>query len=173
MGEASDYSLGVPVYNAWLQRSKLQLLFYVNHVLQSCLFCKAWKVVKPQVWLARHPPGLKNPLICPLSYLWCCWACTHIWHIVRPMSGQVGSKVRGLLCFLVFEAWTKLLSFNSPNRWSVSISVSAMKQKNWKRAFQFLGRLRTGRDPSCRIGVGRHPPLTRRSEHLTLCDRGR
>ena len=103
MGEASDYSLGVPVYNAWLQRSKLQLWFYVNCVLQSCLFCKAWKVVKPQVWLARHPPGLKNPSICPLSYLWYCRACTHTWHIVRPMSGQVRNKVRGLLCFLVFE----------------------------------------------------------------------
>ena len=79
--------------------------------LQCCLFYLVSHriFVKPQAWLAR-PPGaqeFQDPFsilpIGPLSLLVTAGTLASR-HIIRAVSRQVRSKVRGLLCLLVSEA---------------------------------------------------------------------
>ena len=75
MGETSDCSLGVPVYNPCLQRSKLQLRFYVNRVLQAVCFARLGRLLSLRYGWPDALQGSRIPRS-GLSYLWCCLACT-------------------------------------------------------------------------------------------------
>ena len=70
---------------------------------QYCLFCCVnWNAVKLGAWLASPLLGLNSLKMSPPSYLRCCKPSTHCRQSlsVRPLSRQLRSKVRGLLCFV-------------------------------------------------------------------------
>ena len=86
--------------------------------------------VKPGGWLANLLQGLKNLRILSYlnsfpSYLWCCRSCTHSTQslIVKVVSRQVGSKVKGLLRF-VSEDWSEETSLNHVRLFSTPWTVA-------------------------------------------------
>ena len=77
------------------------ILYHYQHLMLFYLPCKTWNVVKPRAWLARHLPGVSRllpRLICGATSLASEQAVRAL--PVRAVSGQVRSKVRGLLCFV-------------------------------------------------------------------------